>query len=154
MHDVLATATTEPGKSAPPSGLPFTRADIEQTVPGRFAQVVRRFRITSLSPARAGSGRTRDLDGRANWIAHAIRERARPGSGCVAYLVDHSPEMVIATLAVLKAGKTYLAIYPAMPGARQAEIVRDVAPELILTTAAHESRARELAAGHLPRSSP
>ena len=83
---------------------------------------------------------------RANWIAHAISARARPGSGCVAYLVDHSPEMVIATLAVMKAGKTYLAIYPAMPGTRQAEIVRDVAPELILTTAAHESRARELAA--------
>jgi amino acid adenylation domain-containing protein len=65
----------------------------------------------------------------------------------VAYLVDHSPEMVIATVAVLKAGKIYLALYPAMPGQRQAEIVRDVVPELILTTATHESRARELAAG-------
>ena len=154
MHDVLATATTEPGKSAPPSGLPFTRADIEQTVPGRFAQVVRCFPD---HVALTGKGRQwtyRELDGRANWIAHAIRERARPGSGCVAYLVDHSPEMVIATLAVLKAGKTYLAIYPAMPGPRQAEIVRDVAPELILTTAAHESRARELAAGICSGSAP
>ena len=116
VHDVLARATTEPGKGAPPSGLPFTRADIEQTVPARFAQVVRRFPD---HVALTGKGRQwtyRDLDGRANWIAHAIRERARPGSGCVAYLVDHSPEMVIATLAVLKAGKTYLAIYPAMPG--------------------------------------
>ena len=44
--------------------------------------------------------------------------------------------MVIATLAVLKAGKTYLAIHPAMPATRQAEIVRDVTPELIVTTAA------------------
>ena len=128
----------------------MTRADIEQTVPARFAQVVRRFPDHL---ALKGNGRQwtyRALDGRANAIAHAITEHARPGSGCVAYLVDHSPEMVIATLAVLKAGKTYLAIYPAMPGPKQADIVRDVAPELILTTAAHEARARELADGLCP----
>jgi amino acid adenylation domain-containing protein len=143
---VLAETTTNPGTPAPPA-LPFTRADIEQTVPERFELVVRRF---PNHVALTGQGRQwtyRDLDGRANRIAHAIRERARPGTGCVAYLVDHSPEMVIATLAVLKAGKTYLAIYPAMPATRQADVVRDVAPELILTTTALASRARELAAG-------
>ncbi|MGD2071447.1 MAG: amino acid adenylation domain-containing protein, partial [Gemmatimonadota bacterium] len=116
-------------------------------MPARFAQVARRFPD---HVALTGQGRRwtyRELDQRANWLAHTIRERARPGTGCVAYLVDHSPEMVIATLAVLKAGKTYMAIYPAMPGARQVGIVRDVAPELILTTAAHDSRARELATG-------
>ena len=150
MHNVLATATTEPGRSAPPSGLPFTRADIEQTVPSRFAQVVRSFPDRVALKGKGRQWTYRELDGRANWIAHAIREHARPGSGCVAFLVDHSPEMVIATLAVLKAGRTYLAIYPAMPGARQAEIVQDVAPELILTTAATESRARELAGGVCP----
>ena len=36
MHDVLATASTV---------LPFTRADIEQTVPARFDQVVRRVKV-------------------------------------------------------------------------------------------------------------
>ena len=115
MHDVLATASTV---------LPFTRADIEQTVPARFAQAVRHFPD---HVALTGKGRRwtyRELDRRTNGLARAIRERARPGSGCVAYLVDHSPEMVIATLAVLKAGKTYLAIYPAMPGPKQADIVR------------------------------
>ncbi len=146
MAEPLET-TTETGRAAPLSRLPFTRADIEQTVPARFDQVVRR---VPDQVALTGHGRQwtyRELQGRANRIAHAIRGRARPGTGCVAYLFDHSPEMVIATLAVLKAGKTYLSIYPAMPAARQAEIVRDVAPELILTTAAFESQARELAAG-------
>jgi len=144
---VPAKAMTEPGKTAPLSGLPFLRADIEQTVPARFAQVARRFPD---HVALTGQGRQwtyRELDQRANWLAHTIRERVRPGTGCVAYLVDHSPEMVIATLAVLKAGKTYLAIYPGMPPVRQAEIVGEVDPELILTTAPHDSRARELAAG-------
>ncbi|HET9269644.1 MAG TPA: thiamine pyrophosphate-requiring protein [Vicinamibacterales bacterium] len=141
MHEVLATAT---------SVLPFTRADIDQTVPRRFAQVVHAFPD---HVALRGKGRQwtyRGLDRRANGLAHAIRAHARPGSGCVAYLVDHSPEMVIATLAVLKAGKTYLAIYPAMPAARQADIVRDVAPELIVAGAAHEARARDIAAGLCP----
>lgn len=140
MHEVLATATV----------LPFTRGDIDQTVPGRFAQVVRTF---PEHVALRGKGRQwtyRGLDRRANGIAHAIKAHARPGSGCVAYLVDHSPEMVITTLAVLKAGKTYLAIYPAMPAARQAEIVRDVAPELIVASAAHEARARDIAADLCP----
>ncbi len=139
--------TIKTGEAALLSSLPFKRTDIEQTIPERFEQVVCRFpnRI-----ALAGQGRRwtyQDLNRQANRIAHAIRERSHPGVGCVPYLLDHSPEMVIATLAVLKAGKTYLAIHPGMPATGQAEIVRDVVPELILTTAAFESRARELAAG-------
>lgn len=147
---VLVETTRETARAAPLPGLPFTRADIEQTVPARFEQVARRF---PNHVALTGQGRQwtyQELDRRANRIAHAIRERARLGTGCVAYLFDHSPEMVIATLAVLKAGKTYLAIYPAMPATRQTEIVRDVVPELILTTAAFESRAGEMAAGNCP----
>ncbi|HEV8197246.1 MAG TPA: thiamine pyrophosphate-requiring protein [Gemmatimonadales bacterium] len=119
-------------------------------MPARFEQVVRH---SPLHLALTGPGRRwtyQELHRRTNGIAHAIREQARPGSGCVAYLCDHSPEMVIATLAVLKAGKTYLAIHPTMPATRQADIVRDVAPELIVTTAAFASRAGELADGSCP----
>src|SRR5262249_22478558 len=81
---------------------------------------------------------------RVNGIAHAIREETHPGVDCVAYLLDHSPEMVMTTLAILKAGKTYLAIHPGTPAAAQEEVVREVNPELIVTTAKHESRARAL----------
>ena len=150
MQDVLTTATV----------LPFSRADIEQTIPARFAHVVQ---CVPDHVALVGKGRQwtyRQLDARTNGIAHAVlshstsaeatADKARAGSGCVAYLIDHSPEMVVATLAILKAGKTYLSIYPAMPAARQGDIVRDVVPELILTTAALESRARELAGGAVP----
>ncbi len=143
----LVETTTNTGEAAPPPSLPFSRAEIEQTVPARFEQVVCRF---PNHIALTGAGRQwtyQDLNRQVNRIAHAIKERTHPGVGCVPYLLDHSPEMVIATLAVLKAGKTYLAIHPRMPAKRQAEIVRDVAPDLILTTAAFESRARELMAG-------
>jgi amino acid adenylation domain-containing protein len=143
---VPVKTTTRTTKPIPLLGLPFTRADIEQTIPGRFEQVVHHF---PEQIALTGHGRHwtyRELASRTNRIAHAIREGARPGNGCVVFLCDHSPEMVIATLAILKAGKTYLAIHPGTPASRQAEILRDVGPELILTTAAARSRAEELAA--------
>jgi len=130
--------------------LPFTRADIEQTVPLRFEQVVCRFPNHT---ALAGNGRRwtyRDLNRQANRIAHAIRERTQPGVGCVPYLLDHSPEMVIATLAALKAEKTYLAIHPRMPATAQAETLRDAVPELVLTNSLFESHARNLTAGTCP----
>src|SRR5258706_4778775 len=127
--------------------LPFTRADIEQTVPVRFEQIVRHFQNHI---ALVGNGQRwtyLDLNRRVNRIAHAIKAFTEPGIGCVAFLLDHSPEMVIATLAVLKAGKGYLAIHPGSPAGAQQQIVRDATPELMLTTAKWESRAREITAG-------
>ena len=140
-------ATTTKIEAALPASLPFTREDIEQTVPERFEQVVCRF---PNHIALTGNGRRWtyfDLNRRVNRIAHAIRASTGSEIGCVALLVDQSPEMVIATLAVLKAGKIYLAIHPRLPALAQREIVRDAAPELILTTAALASRAREITAG-------
>ncbi len=134
----------------PSSGLPFARADIEQTIPARFEQVVSHF---SDRIALTGGDRTwtyRELNSQVNRIARAILDSAGAGPGCVAYLLDHSPEMVIATLAVLKAGKTYLAIHPAMPAPAQLEIMRDVAPQLLLSNANYESHALVLTDASCP----
>lgn len=132
-------------RPVPVETVPFSRQDIEQTIPTRFEHVVRRLPD---AVALTGGGRRwtyADLNARANQIAHVIRAEAKPGSGCVAYLSEHAPEMVIATLAVLKAGKTYLAIHPGAPPDRQADIVRSVNPELVLTTESLGSRAVGLA---------
>jgi acetolactate synthase-1/2/3 large subunit len=128
------------------SPLPFSRDDIEQTVPARFEQVVRCFpgNVALTGPSQQWT--YADLNRRVNRMAHAILGRTRPKEiGCVAFLVGQSPEMVMATLAVLKAGKAYLGIHPDMPAAAQRDIIRDAAPELILTTAELASRAREIA---------
>lgn len=85
-----------------------------------------------------------ELDRRSNQIGRAIREHAPPGSGCVAYLVDHSPHMVICALAILKASKTYLCIHPGWPLAAQQDVVRDAAPDLIVTDAAHAATVRDI----------
>src|ERR1019366_9013306 len=94
LVETLLEKVTKTTEAAPLSCLPFTRADIEQTIPARFEEVVRRFpnRI-----ALTGNGRQRtyqDLNRQVNRIAHAIKERTQPGVGCVPYLLGHSPEMV------------------------------------------------------------
>ena len=126
--------------------LPFTQADIDQTIPARFEAVARAY---GERLALTGDGRrwTYDaLNRDANQMAHLIRARTRPGVGCVAYLLDHSPDMIVAALGVLKAGKTCLAIHPGMPDSAMGAIVKDVSPELVLTRDAFVARARAVAA--------
>src|SRR5580693_5494046 len=136
--------------TAPSSVLSFARADIEQTVPARFEQVVSHFSDRIALTGGERSWTYRELNRQVNRIARAILDSAGTGPGCVAYLLDHSPEMVIAALAVLKAGKTYLAIHPAMPAPAQLEIMRAVAPQLLLTNARFESDAVVLTGGSCP----
>ena len=141
----MTTKTVE--TAIPLNLLPFTRADIEQSVSVRFEQVACRFPNHT---ALVGSGHHwtyLDLNRRVNRIAYAIKAFTEPGIGCVAFLLDHSPEMVIATLAMLKAAKVYLAIHPGTPTTAQQDILRDAKPELLLTTAKLESRARDIVAG-------
>jgi len=126
--------------------LGFTRADIEQTIQARFETVVR---LVPNRIALSGDGRSwtfDELNRQANQIAHAIRGITPSGSGRVAYLVNQSPEMVVATLAVLKSGKAYVAIHPQVPFSAQRDILRDVEPDLVLTTSALEAEARALSA--------
>ncbi len=134
-----------PGALAP--ALPFGRGDIEQTIPARFEAVVRTWpdRLALSGEGRAWTHER--LNDHANRIAHAVLARTPSGAGRIAYLVPHSPEMVVATLAALKAGKTYVAIHPRLPKEAQAGILRDVEPDLLLATRATEQEARALAAG-------
>lgn len=121
--------------------------DTGASIPRRFAEVVRAFPDRIALSAHGRSWTYSELDRLSGRIANAIREHALSGSGCVVYLADHSAEMVITALAILKAGKTWLALHPAMPAARQSDIIRDVAPELIVATGAQESRAEQLSSG-------
>ena len=127
--------------------LALTRDGIEQTIAARFETVVQQVPEDRL--ALRGGGRSwtyAALNREVNRIAHAIRACTPAGGGRIAYLADQSPEMVIATLAILKAGKTYIAIHPHTPAKAQTDILRDVAPDLLLSTAARERDARAIAA--------
>jgi natural product biosynthesis luciferase-like monooxygenase protein len=67
----------------------------------------------------------RELDQRANCVAHALRANGVGAETCVGVYVDRSPEMVIAVLAIWKAGGAYVPLDPTYPADRIAFMVSD-----------------------------
>ncbi|MCP4573218.1 MAG: amino acid adenylation domain-containing protein, partial [bacterium] len=77
----------------------------------------------------------RGLDRRSNRLAHRLRSLGVGGHQPVAVLTERSPQMVIALLAVLKAGGAYLPIDPGYPAARLAFLLDDARTPVVLTQA-------------------
>ena len=73
-----------------------------------------------------------ELNGRANQLAAYLRRRVAAGSLVGIYL-DRGPEMVIAVLAVLKAGAAYVPLAPEHPAARLEYMIEDAGLRLIIT---------------------
>ncbi|MFV2116803.1 amino acid adenylation domain-containing protein, partial [Micromonospora sp. LOL_025] len=78
----------------------------------------------------------RDLDARANRLAHHLREHGVGPDTLVAVCLERSPELVVALLAVLKAGGAYVPLDPGHPAERLTELLVDSAPVTVLTHAA------------------
>ncbi|MFI6044202.1 amino acid adenylation domain-containing protein [Nocardia sp. NPDC051321] len=76
-----------------------------------------------------------ELNARANLLAHSLIENGVGRESVTAVALSRSAELVIAILAVLKAGGAYLPIDPEFPGARLEFVLRDAEPLLILTDA-------------------
>ncbi|WP_431685490.1 amino acid adenylation domain-containing protein [Hahella sp. NBU794] len=76
------------------------------------------------------------LNRRANQLARYLREDAGVGpDAIVGVCVERSLEMVVALLAVLKAGAAYAPLDPHYPGDRLDYMLRDAAPKAVLTHA-------------------
>ncbi len=65
------------------------------------------------------------LDRRANQLAHYLRRHIGAGPARVAIMMDRSLDMLVALLAVLKAGHAYVPLDPRQPSARLQHILRD-----------------------------
>ncbi|RZB19953.1 amino acid adenylation domain-containing protein [Streptomyces sp. F001] len=74
-----------------------------------------------------------DLNARANQLARLLTEHGVGPEHIVALALPRSPELVIALLAVLKAGAAYLPIDTAYPVDRIRFMVQDARPTLVLT---------------------
>ncbi|QPB24428.1 amino acid adenylation domain-containing protein (plasmid) [Rhizobium sp. 007] len=73
-----------------------------------------------------------ELNARANRLAHhLIALGVRPGD-CVATMLDRSVALVVAQLAILKAGGVYVPVDRALPSARQEWLLADCAARLVL----------------------
>ncbi|HEX8362093.1 MAG TPA: amino acid adenylation domain-containing protein, partial [Longimicrobium sp.] len=73
-----------------------------------------------------------ELDARATRLARHLRGRGVGPEARVAICVERSPEMVVALLAVLKAGGAFVPLDPAYPVERLRYMIRDSAPTALL----------------------
>lgn len=120
-------------------------ADLEQSIPDRFAQQAR-LHADRLAIANGADQITYgDLDLASNGIARAILERHGPGPEPVALLLPHGGASLAAMLGVLKTGKFYVPLDPAAPRARLAYMLDDSRSRLLVTDDAHAGQARDLA---------
>jgi amino acid adenylation domain-containing protein len=99
-----------------------------QATPGATAVA---FETTTLTYAQ--------LNARANQLAHALITWGVGPEQMVALALPRTPDLVIAIMAVLKAGAGYLPVDPEYPAARIAVMLDDARPVLLVTTTQIES---------------
>ncbi|WP_316528536.1 non-ribosomal peptide synthase/polyketide synthase [Kitasatospora brasiliensis] len=102
------------------------------TLPGLFEAQVR---ATPQAPAVVFEDTTltyRELNRRANHLAHALIARGVGPEQVVALRLPRSAELVVAVLAVLKTGAAYLPVDPDYPAARIAFMLEDARPAVVL----------------------
>ena len=79
----------------------------------------------------------RELNQRANQVAHHLRTRGVGPEVLVGVCLDRSAEMVISLLGVLKAGGAYVPLDPSYPQERLSFMLRDAAVKVLLTDSRH-----------------
>ncbi|WP_344571013.1 amino acid adenylation domain-containing protein, partial [Kitasatospora viridis] len=103
------------------------------TLAERFEQQADR---TPHATALAHDGGTLDyaeLDARANRLAHHLISLGVGPETPVAMLMERSVEVVVATLAVLKAGGCYVPMHPGLPPERMTGVLADTGAPVLLT---------------------
>jgi amino acid adenylation domain-containing protein len=112
----------------------------DDTVPALFEQQVARNPDAIAISGDVQDITYRQLDERANEIAHELIARGVRIESVVAVALPRSPDLIVALIGVLKAGAAYLPIDPAYPGARNGSVLAAAAPALILTSSAVDTR--------------
>jgi amino acid adenylation domain-containing protein len=85
-----------------------------------------------------------ELDRRANQLGRSLAARGVTTDAVVAVCLDRSPDMVIALLAIWKAGGAYLPIDPQYPSERREFMVRDSGAKVLITQSMLESEATSM----------
>ena len=75
----------------------------------------------------------RELNHKANQLAHHLRNLGVGPDDLVAICMDRSPDMVIGLLAILKAGGAYVPLDPAYPKERLKFMLEDTAASVVVT---------------------
>ncbi|WP_277758203.1 non-ribosomal peptide synthase/polyketide synthase [Pseudomonas sp. A34-9] len=81
----------------------------------------------------------RELNARANQLAHHLREQGVQPDSRVAICVERGLDLVVGLLGILKAGGAYVPLDPGYPAERLAYMLKDSAPVAVLVQAATRS---------------
>ncbi|MGC5345431.1 amino acid adenylation domain-containing protein, partial [Streptomyces sp. DT171] len=108
----------------------------EASIPELFQDRVRRAPDAIAVRDGAGTLTYGQLNSRANALAHHLIDRGVGPEDLVALAVPRSAGMIVAMLAVLKAGAAYLPVDPEYPASRITYMLDDARPVLLLTTTA------------------
>ncbi|MEU4428419.1 amino acid adenylation domain-containing protein, partial [Actinoplanes sp. NPDC024001] len=114
---------------------------VERTLTDRFEQQVGR-NPDAIAVSQDNVRLTyRELDERANRLAHLLIARGVGPERLVALALPRSLDLVVAVLAVLKAGAGYVPLDPAQPSARLQYMLNDAAPTCTVRAAGGEQSA-------------
>ena len=108
------------------------------TIPALFAEQAARTpdAVAVTVPGEPAAALTyRELDARANRLAHLVAGRGAGPGTFVALALPRGADLIVAVLAVLKTGAAYLPLEPGHPADRIAHTLRDARPALLLTSA-------------------
>ena len=123
----------------------FRKDEIQQSIPSRFAQQVRRFPHHIAVQTRTAQITYDELDRFSNRIARVVLEKCEAKTAPIALLFEPGPSMVAAILGVLKSGRFFLPLDPASPPARTAAILKGSLVAHLLTDAKHRVTTAQLA---------
>jgi len=125
----------------------FPASAVEQSIVARFEEQARKHSQKTAVECAAGSLTYEQLDRAASQLAAAIVKLRGTESEPVALLVSHGIPQIVAILGALKAGKIYVPLDPAYPAARNAVVLNDLRPKLIVCDERHHRMAAHIAAG-------
>jgi amino acid adenylation domain-containing protein len=128
----------------------FEKQEIEQSIPERFEKVVRANPDRVAIKAKTDVWTYDALNRTANIVAEWILNETPNGNEPIGILMERGAPVLIAVLAVLKAGKIYLPLDPSYPVERLQWIVRDAEPQLMVTNGANMSLCRDLVTDRIP----
>ncbi len=130
-----------------PSGtfVEFRKKELEQSIPVRFEQQVRRYPDRLAIKTRSHELTYDGLNRASNRVARAVLARRGTGEEPIALLLDQGAPVVASILGVLKAGKFYVPLDLSYPRARTAYMLEDSEAELIVTNTRNLSLAEKLA---------
>ncbi|MFH0521477.1 amino acid adenylation domain-containing protein [Streptomyces sp. M41] len=112
----------------------------EVSVPGLIAEQVA-LRPGAVAVESGGTALSfAELDVRANRLAHALRGAGVGAESSVAVLLDRSVDLVVALLAVWRAGASFVPMDPVLPAGRVAGMVADAGVQVAVTSRAYVDR--------------